>query len=72
MSPKINQLLTDLNEQLNFTDLEIDDPIKRCESAIDIILKSLQKLKVLFEKHTEEYPEAVDVSPSSPYDQNVV
>ena len=50
MSPKINQLLTDLNEQLNFTDLEIDDPIKRCESAIDIILKSLQKLKVLFEK----------------------
>ena len=50
MNPKINQLLTDLNEQLNFTDLEIDDPIKRCESAIDIILKSLQKLKVLFEK----------------------
>lgn len=50
MSPKINQLLTDLNEQLNFTDLEIDDPIKRCENAIDIILKSLQKLKVLFEK----------------------
>jgi hypothetical protein len=50
LNPKINQLLTDLNEQLNFTDLEIDDPIKRCESAIDIILKSLQKLKVLFEK----------------------
>jgi hypothetical protein len=31
-----------------------------------------EALKVLFEKHTEEYPEAVDVPPSSPYDQNVV
>lgn len=50
MNVKINQLLTDLNEQLNFTDLEIDDPIKRCENAIDIILKSMQKLKLLFEK----------------------
>jgi hypothetical protein len=47
---KITQLLSDLNEQLNFTDLEIDDPIKRCENAIDITLKSLQKLKFLFEK----------------------
>lgn len=50
MNVKINQLLTDLNEQLNFTDLEIDDPIKRCENAIDINLKSMQKLKLLFEK----------------------
>lgn len=50
MNIKINLLLSELNEQLNFTDLEIDDPIKRCESAIDIILKSLQKLKILFEK----------------------
>jgi len=50
LNVKINQLLTDLNEQLNFTDLEIDDPIKRCENAIDIILKSMQKLKLLFEK----------------------
>lgn len=57
MNPKINQLLTDLNEQLNFTDLEIDDPIKRCESAIDIILKSLQKLKVLFEKEKNKSQE---------------
>jgi hypothetical protein len=31
-----------------------------------------QELKVLFEKHADEQPEAVDVSPSSPYDQNVV
>lgn len=50
MNYKITQLLSDLNEQLNFTDLEIDDPIKRCENAIDITLKSLQKLKILFEK----------------------
>ncbi|MCZ8330650.1 MAG: RteC domain-containing protein [Flavobacterium sp.] len=50
MNYKITQLLSDLNEQLNFTDLEIDDPIKRCENAIDITLKSLQKLKFLFEK----------------------
>lgn len=50
MNPNINILLSDLNEQLNFTDLEIDDPIKRCENAIDITLKSLQKLKILFEK----------------------
>lgn len=57
MNPKINQLLTDLNEQLNFTDLEIDDPIKRCESAINIILKSLQKLKVLFEKEKNKSQE---------------
>jgi hypothetical protein len=31
-----------------------------------------QELKVLFEEHADEHPEAVDVPPSSPYDQNVV
>lgn len=31
-----------------------------------------QEIKELFEKHADEQPEAVDVSPSSPYDQNVV
>ncbi|HEY6144401.1 MAG TPA: RteC domain-containing protein [Flavobacterium sp.] len=50
MNPKIHQLLTALNEQLNFNDLEIDDPIIRCENAIDIINKSLEKLKILFDK----------------------
>ena len=50
MSPQIHQLLTDLNEQLNFSDLENDDPIRRCESAIQIIINSLEKLKVLFYK----------------------
>lgn len=50
LNPKINLLLTDLNEQLNFIDLEIDDTLKRCEKAIEIIIKSVQKLKTLFIK----------------------
>ena len=50
MNPKINQLLSDLNEQLNFIDLEIDNTLFRCEKAIEITLKSIQKLKVLFLK----------------------
>jgi hypothetical protein len=47
---KINKLFSDLNEQLNFTDLEIDDPIQRSESAINIIVNSIEKLKYNFEK----------------------
>lgn len=47
---KINLLLTDLNEQLNFTDLEIDDPIHRSENAINIIINSINKLRIIFEK----------------------
>lgn len=50
MNAKTSQLLSKLNEQLNFTDLEIDDPILRSESAINIIINSLEKLKVIFEK----------------------
>lgn len=50
MHPKINLLLSDLNEQLNFIDLEIDDTLVRCEKAIEIILKSIQKLKIIFIK----------------------
>ena len=50
MNHKINLLLTNLNEQLNFTDLEIDDPIQRSESAINIIVNSIEKLKANFEK----------------------
>lgn len=50
MNLKIHQLITALNEQLNFNDLEIDDPIIRCENAIAIILRSLEKLKSLFAK----------------------
>jgi hypothetical protein len=50
LSPKIFNLLSNLNEQLNFTDLEIDDPILRSESALNIIINSIEKLKDNFEK----------------------
>lgn len=50
MNSKATQLLSKLNEQLNFTDLEIDDPIQRSESAINIIINSVEKLKIIFEK----------------------
>ncbi len=45
MNPKYNSLLHNLNEQLNFIDLEIDDQIKKCEQAITVILKSINELK---------------------------
>ncbi len=45
MNPKHNILLNQLNEQLNFVDLEIDNQIKKCEQAITIILKSINELK---------------------------
>ncbi|MBA4275824.1 RteC domain-containing protein [Flavobacterium sp.] len=50
MNNKATQLLSKLNEQLNFTDLEIDDSIQRSESAINIIVNSIEKLKNIFEK----------------------
>lgn len=50
MNPKINQLLSGLNEQLNFIDLEIDNEIKRCEKAIEISIKSKENLRVLIQK----------------------
>lgn len=50
MNPKINLLLSDLNEQLNFIDLEINNPIKKCEKAIDISIKSKERLRVLIQK----------------------
>lgn len=45
MNSKINQLLIDLNEQLNFINLEIENIIKRSEKAIEIIAKALDNLK---------------------------
>jgi len=45
LNPKYSILLNNLNEQLNFIDLEIDDQIKKCEQAITIILKSINELK---------------------------
>jgi len=47
---KINKLLADLNEQLNFIDLEIDNEIKKCEKAIEISVKAKDNLKALIQK----------------------
>ncbi len=45
MNAKINQLLANINEQINFIDLEIDNPIIKCEKAIEVILASIANLK---------------------------
>jgi hypothetical protein len=47
---KINKLLIELNEQLNFIDLEIDNPIKKCEKAIEVSIKSKEKLRHVIQK----------------------
>ncbi|MEM0577828.1 RteC domain-containing protein [Flavobacterium polysaccharolyticum] len=44
--------LTKLNEQLSFIDLEIDNQIEKCESAIDIILKSIDVVKKIISKNS--------------------
>lgn len=51
MNPKINHILTSLNEQINFIDLEIDNPILKCEKAIEIILASITSLKKIVIKY---------------------
>ena len=50
MNPKISKLLANLNNQLSFMNLEIDNPSIRCEHAIRIILKTIDTLKVLISK----------------------
>lgn len=61
MNNKASQLLSKLNEQLNFTDLEIDDPILRSESAINIIINSIEKLKQIFGKEkTKSQEQEID------------
>ena len=57
MNSKATQLLSKLNEQLNFTDLEIDDPIVRSENAINMIITSIEKLKQIFEKEKNKSQE---------------
>lgn len=68
MNPKYNLLLNNLNEQLNFIDLEIDDQIKKCEQAITIILKSIKELKKTtiksnFKSQNEEIQFFKDIKP---------
>lgn len=51
LNQKIINLLNKFNEQINFIDLEIDNPITKCERAIEVILMSLQVLKKIIAKH---------------------
>ena len=50
MNAKAIKINIELNEQLNFIDLEIDNQIKKCENAIDIILKSINSIKNIVSK----------------------
>ncbi len=59
MNVKIYKLLSELNEQLNFINLEIDNESTRCERAIEVILKTIEALKNVisktkFKTNTEE------------------
>ena len=61
MNTKSILLLTKLNEQLNFTDIEIDDPIQRSENAVNIIINAVEKLKIIFEKEkTKSQEQEID------------
>jgi hypothetical protein len=47
---KATKQLSELNEQLNFIDLEIDNSIKKCEKAVEIILISIANLKKISQR----------------------
>lgn len=68
LNPKISQLLSNLNEQINFIDLEIDNPIIKCEKAIEVILASIANLKKVvlksnFKSEQEEIHFFKDIKP---------
>jgi hypothetical protein len=46
----VREIVGELNEQLNFINIEIDNIIERCEKAIEIILKTVDTLKKLIQK----------------------
>lgn len=46
-----NKLLTELEDQLKFIDLEQDDPLKSSQLSIDVCLKAVGKLKSIILKH---------------------
>lgn len=50
MTYKILKLLSALNDQLSFIDLEIDNQTLRCEKALEIILKTIEKLRSILLK----------------------
>lgn len=45
MYDKLNKIILELEEQLQFLSLEMEDVIKRSETSINLILKALEKLK---------------------------
>lgn len=51
MNEQLNRLLTSIEDQLKFIDLEQDDPIKCAQLSIDVCRKALDKLKVIILKH---------------------
>lgn len=51
MKQKIYNLINNLNEQLGFIDLEIDNSIHKSEKAIEIILASISHLKKIVSKN---------------------
>lgn len=57
MNNKSILLLEKLNEQLNFTDIEIDDPIQKSENAINLIITAVEKLRMIFEKEKSKSQE---------------
>ena len=50
MNHKITKLLTNLNDQLSFIDLEIDNQSLRCEKALEIILNTIKSLRIILTK----------------------
>ncbi len=50
MTYKILKLLSALNDQLSFIDLEIDNQTLRCEKALEIILKTIETLRSILLK----------------------
>lgn len=69
MNSKVNKALIELNEQLNFIDLEIDNQIMKCEKAIEIILKSIAYIKKVisvnkFKTEIEEIQFFKEIKPS--------
>lgn len=47
MNHKIPKLLSDLNDQLSFINLEIDNEFIRCERTVEVILKTIETLKIV-------------------------
>lgn len=68
MTQRINTLLSKLNDQLSFIDLEIDNQSIRCENAIEIILKTIKSLRIVlsktkFKSDTEEIKFFKEIKP---------